>query len=137
MTQSNVIDVWMQHPTLRHLQHEMFDPLRRWMGADIPSEALPLQTTIRAMDEGGVAIGLVSAWYGPAGDLISNDEVAAFVAEYPERLRGLAGANLRKPMEYVIYDDELRVASLDFELSHGSGNFRQPISTTSRCTRRA
>lgn len=101
MNQHNVIDVWMQHPTLRHLQHEMFDPLRRWMGADIPSEALPLQTTIRAMDEGGVAIGLVSAWYGPAGDLISNDEVAAFVAEYPERLRGLAGADLRKPMDAV------------------------------------
>ena len=101
MPQSNIIDVWMQHPTLRHLQHEMFDPLRRWMGAEIPSETLPLSTTIRAMDEGGVAIGLVSAWYGPAGDLISNDEVAAFVAEYPERLRGLAGADLRKPMDAV------------------------------------
>lgn len=101
MTQSNIIDVWMQHPTLRHLQHEMFVPLRRWVGADIPSEELPLQTTIRAMDEGGVVIGLVSAWYGPAGDLISNDEVAAFVAEYPERLRGLAGVDLRKPMDAV------------------------------------
>jgi hypothetical protein len=28
----NIVDVWMQHPTLRFLQHEMFEPLRRWTG---------------------------------------------------------------------------------------------------------
>ena len=27
-------DVWMQHPTLRHANHEMFESLRRWMGME-------------------------------------------------------------------------------------------------------
>ena len=91
----------MQHPTLRHLQHEMFDSLRRWMGMEVPDEELPLELTIGVMDEGAVSIGLTAAWYGPAGDLINNDEVAAYVAAQPERLRGLAGADLRRPMEAV------------------------------------
>lgn len=30
------IDVWMQHPTLRFLGHDMFDSLRRWTGGAIP-----------------------------------------------------------------------------------------------------
>ena len=73
---TDVIDVWMQHPTLRHSQHEMFDSLRRWMGMDTPTEALPLDLTLGVMDEGGVSVGLTAAWYGPSGDLISNDDVA-------------------------------------------------------------
>ena len=96
-----VIDVWMQHPTLRHSQHEMFDSLRRWMGIEEITEALPLELTIQMMDEGGIGIGLTAAWYGPSGDLISNDEVASYVASRPDRFRGVAGADLRKPMEAV------------------------------------
>src|SRR5215207_4378909 len=91
----------LQHSTLRHSQHEMFDSLRRWLGSEVPTAALPLDATIRAMDEGGVEVGLAAAWYGPAGDLISNDEVAEYVQQYPDRLRGVAGADLRKPMEAV------------------------------------
>jgi len=98
---SEVIDVWMQHPTLRHSNHEMFESLRRWMGVSTFAEALPLEATIAAMDEGGVRLGLSAAWYGPEGALISNDEVASFVWQYPDRLRGVAGADLRKPMEAV------------------------------------
>jgi len=91
----------MQHPTLRHFQHEMFDSLRRWIGMETPTEELPLEFTIAAMDAGDVSVGLTAAWYGPSGDLISNDDVAGFVAQHPDRLRGVAGADLRKPMEAV------------------------------------
>ena len=31
-----VIDVWMQHPTLRFLRHDMLASLRRWTGGQIP-----------------------------------------------------------------------------------------------------
>jgi hypothetical protein len=50
---AGVIDVWMQHPTVRHSQHEMFDSLRL-DGVEAPTEALPLELTIAVMDEGGV-----------------------------------------------------------------------------------
>ena len=98
---TGVIDVWIQHPTLRHLQHEMFDSLRRWVGAEMPTQPLPLELTIGALDEAGVDVGLTAAWYGPAGDLINNDEVATYVERYPDRLRGVAGADLRQPMNAV------------------------------------
>ena len=79
----------------------MFDSLRRWTGAAAPTEELPVRATIDTFDAGGVAIGLTCAWYGPAGPLIDNDEVAAFCAEAPDRLRPVAGADLRRPMESI------------------------------------
>lgn len=98
----DVIDVWMQHPTLRHSNHEMFKSVRKWMGiTDQLTEPLPLEFTIAAMDEGHVSTGLTAAWYGPEGSLIDNEEVSASVAQYPDRLRGVAGADLRKPMDAV------------------------------------
>ena len=97
-----VIDVWMQHPTLRHINHEMFDSLKRWMGMpETIDEALPLELTVGAMDEAGIDLGLLAAWYGPEGSLIDNREVAGFVERYPERFRGVAGADLRRPMDAV------------------------------------
>jgi uncharacterized protein len=98
---SNTVDVWMQHLTARHANHEMFASVRRWMGVDRLEGELPLDLTIAAMDAGGVEIGLTSAWYGPQGDLISNDEVASYVRQKPERLRAVAGVDLSKPMEGV------------------------------------
>ena len=61
-------------------QHDMFDSLRRWTrpadGGHAPAEQLPLELTIAAMDAAGVERGLIAAWYGPDGPLITNDEVA-------------------------------------------------------------
>jgi uncharacterized protein len=96
-----IVDVWMQHPTLRHLRHEMFDSLRRWMRMEVPQLELPLEMTIAATDAAGVDIGLISAWYAPEGDLISNEEVHSFVQRYPDRLVGVASANIARPMEAV------------------------------------
>jgi predicted TIM-barrel fold metal-dependent hydrolase len=96
-----IIDAWMQHPTLRHSNHEMFESLRRWTGLGLLEEPLPVEFTVSALAAAGVGIGLSSAWYGPQGVLISNDEVAGFVAESGGRLRGVAGADLTKPVEAV------------------------------------
>ncbi len=71
-----VIDVWMQHPTLRFLQHDMFASLRRWTGRDVPWDEVPIDVTVAAMDRAGVHFGLLSAWHAPEGVLIGNDEVA-------------------------------------------------------------
>jgi len=52
-----VIDVWMQHPTLRFLSHEMFASLRRWTGAEIPQQAPGIEATLDAMDAARVDLG--------------------------------------------------------------------------------
>jgi len=95
------IDAWMQHPTQRFLGEDMLDSLRRWVGEQIPGEEPPLQVTIDAMDRGGVEFGLLSAWWGPGGPLIQNDEVAGWVAAAPDRFAGIASVELARPMEAV------------------------------------
>jgi predicted TIM-barrel fold metal-dependent hydrolase len=94
------IDAWMQHPTLRLTQHEMFDSLRRWSD-EFPAGEVPIATTIAAMDAAGIDVGLISAWHAPEGKLVSNDEVASFVASHPTRFAGVAAVDLRKPMSAV------------------------------------
>jgi len=95
------IDAWIQHPTPRFIQQDMFASLRRWTGDEPPPEQIPLAATLGAMDVGGITEAMVSAWHGPEGALITNEEVAGWVAEAPGRLHGLASVNLRNPMEGV------------------------------------
>jgi len=101
-----IIDAWAQHPTARHLAHPMFESLRRWTRGQGGLEGAgaadwPVSLTLRAMDEGGVELSLVSAWVGPRGDLISNDEVAGFVRESGGRLVGVGSVDISRPREAV------------------------------------
>ncbi|MGB5104927.1 MAG: amidohydrolase family protein [Steroidobacteraceae bacterium] len=101
-----IIDAWAQHPTPRHLAHPMFDSLRRWTRSDPSALAAsqdpwPVSATLAAMDAAGVARSLICAWVGPQGPLISNDEVAGFVREAPDRLVGVGSVDLGKPRAAV------------------------------------
>lgn len=95
------IDAWMQHPTLRHIQDPIFESLRRWSRDTIPTEAPPVSATIAAMDQAGVDKALISAWVAPRNVMISNDEVAQFVAEFPDRLVGVGSVDISRPMQAV------------------------------------
>lgn len=96
-----IIDAWIQHPTPQFMRHSMFDSLRRWMGmVEVPSE-IPLEFTLGALQAAGVQRAFMTAWYGPEGALISNDEVASYVARAPEVLVGVASVNIMRPMEAV------------------------------------
>jgi len=96
-----IIDAWIQHPTKRFISHPMFETLRRWtrQTGEIPD--IPLEFTIAVMDEARIAKSLTCAWWAPYGELISNDEVADFVRQYPDRLVGIASVNLYRPMDAV------------------------------------
>ena len=95
-----IIDAWMQQPTKRFLAQPALESLRRWGKQDAFTE-LPLTATIGFMDKAGVDLGLLSAWWGPHGALIDNDEVAAFVREHPKRLVGVASVDISQPMVAV------------------------------------
>jgi hypothetical protein len=95
------IDAWIQHPTVRQASHEMFSSLRRWTGIDSPREEIPIAVTVDALDRAGIERGVLCAWYGPDGDLISNDEVAGWVEAHPDRFSGLASADVRDPVAAV------------------------------------
>ncbi|MFW5921050.1 MAG: amidohydrolase family protein [Polyangiales bacterium] len=96
-----VIDAWIQHFTPEVLEHPMFATLRRWMRIEEIPDELPLELTLGALDAAEVERALICAWYGPQGPLVSNDQVAAWVARAPDRLVGVASVDLSRPMEAV------------------------------------
>jgi uncharacterized protein len=96
-----IIDAWAQHPTLRHAQDPMFDSLRRWTKTAVPTDAPPVSVTLAMMDQGNVSKSLISAWVAPRNVMISNDEVAAFVAQAPDRLVGVGSVDIAKPVAAV------------------------------------
>jgi predicted TIM-barrel fold metal-dependent hydrolase len=103
---TTIIDAWAQHPTARHLDQPMFESLRRWTrsgAAGVPATSeWPVSFTVASMDQAGVAKSLISAWEGPQGPLISNDEVAGFVQQAPDRLVGVGSVNIRRPRDAVV-----------------------------------
>jgi hypothetical protein len=96
-----VIDAWAQHVTPAFLRQPLMDTLRRWMRMDVVPDELPIELTVAAMEAAGVTRALLSAWWGPGGPVISNDEVAAQVAVRPDLFAGVASADLTRPMEGV------------------------------------
>ncbi|NKQ54153.1 amidohydrolase [Amycolatopsis sp. K13G38] len=94
-----IIDVWMQQPNELFMSQPWLETVLRWTNTErvVP----PLAGTLDAMDKAGVSIGLLSAWTGPQGVLISNDEVASVVDKHPGRFAGIASVDLRDPVRAV------------------------------------
>ena len=98
---TRAIDAWAQVLTPRMANAPWLETLLRWTKQDHESVLPTVATTLSAMDAAGVTLALLSAWHGPGGSLISNDEVAEQVAQAPERLRGVASVDLSRPMDAV------------------------------------
>ncbi len=94
------IDVWMQQPTDRLLQSPFITSLHKWIPS-IPRVAVSVEAVIQLLDEANVQSALLSAWYGPQGPLISNEEVHAWTRQHPNRFFGIAGVDLRHPMQAI------------------------------------
>lgn len=96
-----IIDAWAQHLTICHVNDPMFDSLRRWTKMPLLDQEVPVAFTLKAMDQAGVDKALLSAWAVPGKFLISNDEVASFVAQAPDRLMGVGSVDITRPMSAV------------------------------------
>jgi len=97
----DIVDVWAQLPTAQFMKEPWLKSLLRWTDQlEDPPVPSP-QDLLSQMDEAGVQISLISAWYGPASALITNDEVELAMKVAPERLRGLMSVNLNDPMSAV------------------------------------
>jgi hypothetical protein len=95
-----IVDAWMQHPTPRFMAQPWLASLKRWTRDDYAG-SWPLEATLDAYADAGVTKGLASAWVGPMGELVSNDEVAGWVAQSDGRLVGIGSVDIRRPMEAV------------------------------------
>ncbi len=95
------IDVWAQMTTERMAKAPWLETLLRWTGQSGAPLIPSTESTLRAMDTAGVDISLLSAWHGPQGSLISNEEVSDQIDSAPDRFRGLATVDLSNPMQAV------------------------------------
>src|SRR5690242_9124767 len=80
---TDIVDAWAQHPNAAFMAQPWLATLNRWTRTE--PRAPELADTLAAMDAAGVSLALLSAWHGPRGALITNDEVAAVVAAAPDR----------------------------------------------------
>ncbi len=94
---TDIVDAWAQQPTARFMEQPWLETVLRWTGGT--RQAWTVDQTLAAMREASVGVALLSAWCGPQGWLITNDEVAEVVQEAPDALRGVASVDLRRPME--------------------------------------
>lgn len=105
-----IIDAWMQIITPRMAEEPWLASLLRWTGQDKAAILPDVSSTLAAMDEAGVATGLISAWQGPAGALITNEETIANAALSGGRLRPVISVDLHDPMNAV---REIRMRAKD------------------------
>ena len=96
-----IIDAWAQITTARMAEQPWLKTLLKWTGKEGDTRPATVESTLAAMDAAGVTIALLSAWHGPAGELISNSEVEEQISQAPDRFRGLASVDLACPMQAV------------------------------------
>ncbi len=94
-----ITDVWGQILSPRMARQPWLASLARWTRqSDFVGS---ITTTLAAMNAAGIDLMLISAWSGPQGELISNDEVAAQIDAAPDRFRGLASVDINNPVAAV------------------------------------
>lgn len=102
---SAIVDAWMQFPNRDYLLDPMFDSLRRWPThwrrlAESDPGITPDQALASLVQDGASRV-IASAWWGPKGPMITNEEVAAVVRSNPDQVVGIASVDLMRPMDGV------------------------------------
>lgn len=112
----SAIDVWAQ-PAIAGTFQRM-PQLERLFAQSGSAKLLETGVTaaemVAMLDRAGIERALLTAWHRPGQWLISNDQVAEMVREFPERLVGVASVNLERPLE-AVHELERAVVELGFK----------------------
>jgi uncharacterized protein len=105
----SAIDVWAQPAPGSAFRSPMFASLVKSAraGDRVALAGSPDRITA-AMTEAGVAKALLSAWYLQDGCMISNQQIAEMVAQFPERLVGVASVSLDDPNAARTLEDNVK-----------------------------
>lgn len=105
----SAIDVWAQPAPGQAFRSPMFASLVKAARADDRvALAGSADRITAAMTEAGVAKALLSAWYLQDGCMISNQQIAEMVAQFPGRLVGVASVSLDDPDAARTLEDAVR-----------------------------
>jgi predicted TIM-barrel fold metal-dependent hydrolase len=103
------IDVWAQPAPGAAFRSAMFATLvERAHASERVAHAGSAEAIVAAMDTAGLSKALLSAWCLQDGWMITNDQVAEFVRAAPQRLIGVACANLDDPQAPSLLERSVR-----------------------------
>lgn len=96
-----IIDAWANPPLDMSADLPEIKRLMQQSGAAGSMRDLSPAELVAAMDAAGVERLLLTAWTRPGCQLFSNEQVAEFVQAHPDRIVGVAGVDLERPVEAV------------------------------------
>src|SRR5260370_17057691 len=96
-----IIDAWAQPVLKDGLIPEVVRLFEQSGSAHLLGQDLSAAQLVEMMDKAGVDRVKLCAWHRPGTWVISNDTIAEFVRQFPERFVGVAAVNLQKPVEPV------------------------------------
>ena len=96
-----IIDAWAQPVIKAAAVPEVARLFERSGSAHLLDQELTPRQVVALMDEAGIDRVLLCAWCRPGQWIISNDQVADFVREFPTRFVGVAAVDLEKPLAAV------------------------------------
>jgi uncharacterized protein len=97
-----IIDVWA-NPPLAEMSTELPEIKRLFQqaGAGDLAKGTSAAELVAQMDAAGIERLLMTSWTRPGRSVASNERVAEFIRDYPDRFFGMASVNLHRPVEAV------------------------------------
>ncbi len=98
-----VIDAWANPPFADMSAHlpEIKRLFQQSGATEQGTRGLSPGELVGAMDAAGIHRLLLTAWLGPGRAIATNERIAEFIREYPNRLTGVAAVDLERPVEAV------------------------------------
>ena len=97
------IDAWATHITpegAKRWPAEFLHIFNKYDSPAVMTEGQPIEALLQEMDEAGVDKLILSAFHYKGEWVLSNEEVAEYVKQYPDRFTGAGGVDvMQKPME--------------------------------------
>jgi uncharacterized protein len=109
-----VIDAWAQPAFKASLLPEVVRVFEQSGSAHVLLQDLGAAQLVEMMDLAGVDRVMLCAWHRPGAWVITNDTIAEFVRQFPQRFAGVATVNLEKPVE-AVHELERAVKDLGFK----------------------
>ena len=113
-SRGQIIDAWAQPVLKDGFLPEVVRLFQQSGSAHLLGQDLSAEQLVHLMDKAGVDRVMLCAWHRPGKWVVSNDAIAAFVRQFPERFVGVAAVNLEKPVE-AVHELERAVKELGFK----------------------
>jgi predicted TIM-barrel fold metal-dependent hydrolase len=111
---AQIIDAWAQPVLQEGFLPEVVRLFAQSGSAHLLGQNLSAAQLVEMMDNAGMDRVMLCAWHRPGTWVISNDTIAEFVRQFPQRFVGVAAVNLEKPVE-AVHELKRAVTELGFK----------------------